>query len=504
MPRLLTTLRPPFLPLLLALLSGIVSLPFSAGALTNRTIDDEKGDSVTGAMPVYAPDDLNWIQGLTCVHCTMLPGKVIDINANFDGTWHDCTYHPGTPDRTITASFSGTAVYVYFIVPNTVPWTTTFMNLSFSIDGTYFNQYEHTPDSSSTINYQVLVFHAPNLANTAHSIEMRATGPSDSILLFDYMAYTVGEVDAVPPPPSTSTTSNPPSTTTGPPSAQTQPPSSSAPNNPIPGSSTSAISGSGTGTSQRTILTSNTAAIPVTGSEASQDESGRSSAAHSTQQGGSNAGTSTTSLGPPSPTASSTQSDPEVVARGASPASPIGAIAGGVAGGLAILVVLFLLYRYIFRRRRRAAAKRKYTSEKMSKPKASGSAKLDLDAPAHAGVPSAPASALPQQSLSRSRSLMPTSFRGDGTDILRPPGAILQAVPPPIPQGAPSEISTSSAASSATPSRGPPTAYTTSTHTGVSTLRAQVTVLQEELLRLRGVEDEMHRLFIDPPPRYEE
>lgn len=449
MPRLLTTLRPPFLPLLLALLSGIVSLPFSAGALTNRTIDDEKGDSVTGAMPVYAPDDLNWIQGLTCVHCTMLPGKVIDINANFDGTWHDCTYHPGTPDRTITASFSGTAVYVYFIVPNTVPWTTTFMNLSFSIDSTYFNQYEHTPDSSSTINYQVLVFHALNLANTAHSIEMRATGPSDSILLFDYMAYTVGEVDAAPPPSSTLTTSNPPSpsATTEPPTpTQTQPPSSSAPSNPIPGISTSVISSSGTGSSQRTILTSNTAAIPVTGDEASQDESGGSSAAHSTQQGGSNASTSTTSLGHPSPTASSTQSDPEVVARGASPASPIGAIAGGVAGGLAVLVVLFLLYRYIFRRRRRAAAKRKYTSEKMSKPKASGSAKLDLDAPAHAGVPSAPASALPQQSLSRSRNLMvsecaayqhscswqfpiqPTSFRGDGTDILRPPGAILQGM----------------------------------------------------------------------------
>ncbi|EIW63879.1 uncharacterized protein TRAVEDRAFT_79572, partial [Trametes versicolor FP-101664 SS1] len=160
----------------------------------NRTIDDEYGDSVTGVKPVYGPSSDptgNWIQGLTCVHCTMLPGKVIDISQTFNGTWHDSTYHPGNPDHTIDAPFTGTAIYVYFIIPNFVAFTTTLVNLSFTIDGTFFNQYEHIPDlSTSTIEYQTLVFHTTNLVNTDHNIQVRASGNNASILLFDNMIYT--------------------------------------------------------------------------------------------------------------------------------------------------------------------------------------------------------------------------------------------------------------------------------------------------------------------------
>ncbi|KAI0640159.1 hypothetical protein C8Q77DRAFT_1153048 [Trametes polyzona] len=178
-------------------LSLICSPPLVTSKLVNRTIDDEKGDSVTGVQPVYAPANLNWIQGTTCVHCNFLPGKVIDVNATFDGTWHDCTYHPGTPDRTITASFSGVAVYAFFTVPNFLQFTTTFMNLSFYVDDAYLGQFEHTPDASSTINYQVLGFHTTDLPNTNHTIDIRATGPSDSLILFDYMIYTVDDSDDV-------------------------------------------------------------------------------------------------------------------------------------------------------------------------------------------------------------------------------------------------------------------------------------------------------------------
>lgn len=47
-------------------------------------------------------------------------------------------------------------------------------------------------------------------------------------------------------------------------------------------------------------------------------------------------------------------------------------------------------------------------------------------------------------------------------------------------------------------------AYASSSYTGVSTLRAQVAVLRGELERIRNVEEEMHQLFIEPPPRYED
>ncbi|EIW63921.1 uncharacterized protein TRAVEDRAFT_78728, partial [Trametes versicolor FP-101664 SS1] len=172
----------------------LVSLPMAAARLVNRTIDDEYGDSVTGVKPVYGPSSDptgNWIQGLTCVHCTMLPEKVIDISQTFNGTWHDSTYHPGNPDHTINAPFSGTAVYVYFIVPNFVQYTTTLVNLSFTIDNVFHNQYQHIPDNSTTtISYNTLVFHTTNLVNTDHNIEVRASGSNASILLFDNMLYT--------------------------------------------------------------------------------------------------------------------------------------------------------------------------------------------------------------------------------------------------------------------------------------------------------------------------
>ncbi|OJT04513.1 hypothetical protein TRAPUB_4783 [Trametes pubescens] len=176
----------------------LLSLSVASGRLVNRTIDDENGDSVTGAKPTYGPssDPLsNWIQGTTCTNCHLLPNQVINVSETFDDTWHDSTYHPGNPDHTIDAAFTGTAVYVYFIVPNFVQATTTLVNVSFSIDGTFYGQYEHIPDSSTTISYQTLVFHTTNLVNTEHNIEIRASGSNASLILFDNMIYTFDEAD---------------------------------------------------------------------------------------------------------------------------------------------------------------------------------------------------------------------------------------------------------------------------------------------------------------------
>lgn len=176
----------------------LLSLSLATARLVNRTIDDQNGDSVSGAKPTYAPSidpASNWTQGADCTSCFLLPNKVIDVSQAFDGTWHDSTYHPGDPDHTIDAAFTGTAVYVFFIVPNFVQSTTTLVNVTFSIDGSLYGLYEHIPDTSSTVLYNQLVFSTTDLVNTDHNIEIRASGSNASLILFDNTIYTVDEAD---------------------------------------------------------------------------------------------------------------------------------------------------------------------------------------------------------------------------------------------------------------------------------------------------------------------
>lgn len=203
----------------------LFSLSVATARLVNRTIDDENGDSVTGVKPVYLPTvdpDSNWQQGATCTSCHLLPKRDIDLLQTIDGTWHDSTYTPGDLAHTINTPFSGTAIYVFFIVPNTVANTITYVNLTFLIDNKFSNSYEHIPDATSTILYNTLVFHATNLTNTEHNIEVRASGANSSLLMFDYMLYTVDEDD-------------PSSSTLGSASATTLPASSNSPNPSPPG-----------------------------------------------------------------------------------------------------------------------------------------------------------------------------------------------------------------------------------------------------------------------------
>ena len=170
-------------PALGLVLSLICSPPPVASKLVNRTIDDEKGDSVTGVQPVYAPDNLNWIQGTTCVHCNFLPGKVIDVNATFDGTWHDGTYTASGPPLTISASFSGVAVYVFNIIANNFGGITTFTNLTFYIDNELVGSYIHTPTSDANILYRVPVYTNTSLANQEHFLRIVNGGGPDPVRL---------------------------------------------------------------------------------------------------------------------------------------------------------------------------------------------------------------------------------------------------------------------------------------------------------------------------------
>ena len=52
----------------------------------NITVDDQNGDSSTGALPTYLPSN-EWNDGQNCPGCSVKPNH----SRAFDGTWRDAT-----------------------------------------------------------------------------------------------------------------------------------------------------------------------------------------------------------------------------------------------------------------------------------------------------------------------------------------------------------------------------------------------------------------------------
>ena len=78
----------------------LLPLTVFAGS-TNRTIDDQWGDSVTGVLPAYST---NWNFGPDCNNCAVAPS----VSKAFGGTWHDTTSsNPNTTGHYVTLSFTG-------------------------------------------------------------------------------------------------------------------------------------------------------------------------------------------------------------------------------------------------------------------------------------------------------------------------------------------------------------------------------------------------------------
>ncbi|TBU21087.1 hypothetical protein BD311DRAFT_707228, partial [Dichomitus squalens] len=166
----------------------LLSPMLTASSLVNRTIDDQYGDIEEGIFPQYSPPEL-WAQGATCDHCSITPG-ILNVSQVFNGTWHDTTYECGQADRVVNVAFTGVAVYVYGIVPNSIPNVTTFANISFFLDNELVHQYVHDPNTSSVIEYNTPVYVETSLPNMEHSLEIRFNGLNDSLFLFDYVVYT--------------------------------------------------------------------------------------------------------------------------------------------------------------------------------------------------------------------------------------------------------------------------------------------------------------------------
>ena len=77
-----------------------------AAAIVNRTIDDQRGDSVTGSQVIYYPADV-WNDQTCGNKCSITP----NASQAFDGTYTAGTYSPGTGGtaeiRDLTTSPSG-------------------------------------------------------------------------------------------------------------------------------------------------------------------------------------------------------------------------------------------------------------------------------------------------------------------------------------------------------------------------------------------------------------
>ncbi|KAJ7625525.1 hypothetical protein FB45DRAFT_67865 [Roridomyces roridus] len=159
--------------------------PCCVAVVTNRTIDDTYGDLVTGAMPFYAPASA-WNPS-NCTGCFVQP----DPSQLLNGTRHDSTARGAT--SSVTLQFSGTAIYFFCVVPNTIPNTNpptiTRYDLKFTLDNAVVGTYVHDPDNSLVFLYKVPVLSVQNLTNTSHLL-LAETASDNSLFVFDFAIYT--------------------------------------------------------------------------------------------------------------------------------------------------------------------------------------------------------------------------------------------------------------------------------------------------------------------------
>ena len=90
---------------------ALLILAFPICALRNVTVDDTRGDELTGGQIVYNPPS-SWQLGQNCTNCT----AKLDPSGAFDSTWHDATYFPVGAAEADAGQFP-TASYTFNGVP---------------------------------------------------------------------------------------------------------------------------------------------------------------------------------------------------------------------------------------------------------------------------------------------------------------------------------------------------------------------------------------------------
>ncbi|KAI0829057.1 hypothetical protein BC628DRAFT_1417412 [Trametes gibbosa] len=166
--------------LLILVLSSVCCTPAAAHQV-NHTIDDQLGDSNSGANPTYAPAAA-WTQGGTAE---------IDALQAFEGTWHAPSFDPDdTQPRTVSATFRGSAVYVYNILVDRGPPTVGYARLSFYLDDDLVGARSFVPSGTGDVQYDVPVYANASVPHGSHTIRIETSGPAAPNVSFDYIVYT--------------------------------------------------------------------------------------------------------------------------------------------------------------------------------------------------------------------------------------------------------------------------------------------------------------------------
>lgn len=299
-----------------------------AGELST-TIDDGYGDTMTNLRPRYLPAGVGVWTDQTCEGCPIRP----DLSQTFRETYTAATRRPGQPKVSLTISFTGHAIYVFFILANNAgPDVTTATECDFIMDFGERVHFSHAPNMSTTdLMYHQLVYSRGDLHHGPHQLEISMDGDVSSYINFDHAVYSWDDAATFPPalPSSTITTDTSSSS------------SSSSSSDPAPAVVTitstmsdpniDSISTSSSGTGQRLGGNSPNPVDAESGSFGSGDDSESSSAKSS-----------------------------------ASTKPKIGAIVGGTLGGLAGLAILIFLFLFVRRRQRELWLKRQQAMRESS------------------------------------------------------------------------------------------------------------------------------------------
>ncbi|EMD39543.1 hypothetical protein CERSUDRAFT_71443 [Gelatoporia subvermispora B] len=158
----------------------------------NVTVDDTHGDPTTGEQFTYTPSAA-WSEGQSCPGCSLQQFGIMQQSSIqlFDGTSHFSMPLTGNTTPTASITFSGTAIWVYGVVPYflaypSVPTT----NLSFKLDGSDAGNFVFSGVDGNPI-FNFLLFHQDSLSATSHEFTLTLVGePEGSLIILDYMVYT--------------------------------------------------------------------------------------------------------------------------------------------------------------------------------------------------------------------------------------------------------------------------------------------------------------------------
>ncbi|EJD48730.1 hypothetical protein AURDEDRAFT_122678 [Auricularia subglabra TFB-10046 SS5] len=181
-------------------ITALVVLLASCGVVQafNVTVDDAFGDERTNIVPRYSHGWKSHSHTQLCSQCGARPNEV----QAYRGTWHDASTYVTDEPSTISIDFSGTKIYVFFILFNAIGTANNNTRLSFYMDGSDIPEgyFLHTTNAASDLYmYNQLVFESntETMGNHTLLVSSWSDGRTGSLALFDYAIYTSTEESAI-------------------------------------------------------------------------------------------------------------------------------------------------------------------------------------------------------------------------------------------------------------------------------------------------------------------